>query len=103
VLRLLGREDDYLPEARETANTSRWRQAAIAFLSGDLAGAADIYADIGAEPDEAYTRLSLAEVLLGEGRRSEADLELEKAMAFWSKAGATAYLRQGEALLAEAS
>ena len=103
VLRLLGREDDYLPEARETANTSRWRQAAIAFLSGDLAGSADIYADIGAGPDEAYARLSLAEVLLGEGRRSEADLELEKAMAFWSKAGATAYLRQGEALLAEAS
>ena len=33
----------------------------------------------------------------------EADVELEKAMAFWRKAGATAYLLEGEALLAEAS
>jgi tetratricopeptide (TPR) repeat protein len=103
VLASLGRAEEYLAAASETADRSLWRQAAIAFLSGDPAAAAEIYAGMGAGPDEAYARLRAAELLLREGRRAEADVELEKAMAFWRKAGATVYLREGEALLAEAS
>jgi class 3 adenylate cyclase len=103
VLGLLGREDDYLPEARGTVDRSHWRRAAVAFLTGAPAAAAEIYAEIGSGPDEAYARLKSAELHFHEGRRAEADAELGKAMAFFGKAGATAYLRECEALLAEAS
>ena len=34
---------------------------------------------------------------------AEADAELKRALAFWRSVGATAYVREGEALLAEAS
>ena len=49
---------------------------------------------------EAYARLRAAENLVREGRRAEADAELERSLAFWRTAGATAYVREGEALLA---
>ena len=55
---------------------------------------------MGAGPHEAYARLRAAENLVREGRRAEADAELERALAFWRTAGATAYVREGEALLA---
>ena len=41
-----------------------------------------------------------AELLVQDGRRAEADAELERALAFWRTAGATAFIRQGEALMA---
>jgi tetratricopeptide (TPR) repeat protein len=103
VLSLVDRQEAYLSAISETTVNSPWRRAAVEYLSGDPAAAAEIYAEIGAGPDEAYARLRAAELLLREGRRADADLELERAMAFWRKAGATAYLREGEALLAEAS
>jgi hypothetical protein len=89
--------------SRAHAHPSKWRRAAVAYASGDPAGAAEIYADIGTRPDEAYARLRAAELYLGDGRRTEADVELQKALAFWRAAGATAFVREGEALLAEAS
>jgi tetratricopeptide (TPR) repeat protein len=100
----LGRARDYLDcEAKATITPSAWRRAATAFLSGDPAGAAGIYAEIGAGPEEAHARLRAAELLLREGHHAEADAELQPALAFWRAAGATAYVREGEALLAEAS
>jgi tetratricopeptide (TPR) repeat protein len=100
----LGREADFLA-AVEKAYTapSAWRRAAVALVSGDPLGAGQTYAEIGSRPDEAYARLRTAELLLREGRRAEADVELEQALAFWRSVGATRYIRQGEALLAEAS
>ena len=62
--------------------------------------AAEIYGEMGTGPEEAYARLRAAENLVREGRRAEADAELERALAFWRTAGATAYVREGEALLA---
>jgi hypothetical protein len=35
-----------------------------------------------------------------EGRRAEADVELQRSLAFWREMGATRYVREGEALLA---
>jgi tetratricopeptide (TPR) repeat protein len=100
----LDREEAFLAAAADaTTAPSAWRRTATALLSGDPAGAAEIYSEIGSGPDEAYARLRAAELLLRDGRRAEADVELERALAFWRKAGATAYLREGEALLAEAS
>ena len=83
--------------------TTPWRTAAASYVSGDYSAAADVYAEIGALPEEAYARLRAAEALVGEGRSAEADAELKRSLAFWRSVGATAYVREGEALLAEAS
>jgi hypothetical protein len=55
---------------------------------------------LGAGPEEARARLRAVELLVRDGRRAEADVELERALAFWRSAGATAYVREGEALMA---
>ena len=74
--------------------------AAIAMGAGDLQDATAIYGEVGHRPAEAYARLRAAELLVGEGRRAEADAVLGQALAFWRSVGATAYVREGEALLA---
>jgi hypothetical protein len=66
---------------------------------GDYARAADVYAEMGALPNEAYTRLRAAEELVAEGRQAEADEQLRSALAFYRSVGATRYIREGEALL----
>jgi hypothetical protein len=68
-----------------------------------MAGATAIYASIGAKPPEAATRRRLAESHFAAGRQHEGEVELERALAFWRSVGATAYLHEGEALLAAAS
>ena len=50
-------------------------------------------------PHEAYTRLRAAETLIADNRRTEADEQLEKALAFFRSVGATRYVREAEALL----
>jgi class 3 adenylate cyclase/tetratricopeptide (TPR) repeat protein len=100
VLPQVGREAQYLEGAKQTDQPSPWHRATVAYVSGDLLAAAEIYGEIGAGPHEAYARLRAAESLVTEGRRAEADAELERALAFWRTAGATAYVREGEALLA---
>jgi class 3 adenylate cyclase/tetratricopeptide (TPR) repeat protein len=100
VLPLVGREGRFLEGTKQMTMSSPWLDAAIAFVSGDHRGAADVYATIGARPEEAYARLRAAENLVKQGRRAEADVELEQALAFWRSVGATAYVREGEALLA---
>jgi hypothetical protein len=78
----------------------RWVEAARARAQGDLSRAADLCASMEARTEEAADRLLLAETLVDQGRRSEADLELQQALAFYSEVGATRYLRQGQALRA---
>jgi len=102
VLSQLGRQAEFLA-APQPSDPSWWRQAADALLSGNPLRAAEIYSEIGSRPDEAYGRLQAAELLLSEGRRAEADVHLEHALSFWRSVGAIAYVRAGEALLAEAS
>ena len=45
-------------------------------------------------------RLRAAESLVAQGRRAEADVQLQKARAFYRSVGATRFIREGEALLA---
>jgi hypothetical protein len=45
-------------------------------------------------------RLRAAAQLVETGRRSEADEQLQRALAFWRSVGATRYVREGESLLA---
>jgi tetratricopeptide (TPR) repeat protein len=100
ALHMLGRADEFLSIAYRAPMKSPWFDAASAFASGAFERAADVYAEIGALPDEAYARLRAAEQLLGEGRRAEADKHLGRALGFWRSVGATRFIREGESLLA---
>ena len=55
---------------------------------------------MGSRPDEAFVRLRAAEALVGAGRRAEADVELERSLAFYRSVDATAYIREAERLFA---
>ncbi len=99
---LLDSNDEFLATlAGETG--SPWLICARAVAAGDLASAADRCRELQCGPEEAYIRLRLAERLAAAGHRVEADLELSAALAFFRKADATRYIREGEALLAAAS
>jgi class 3 adenylate cyclase/tetratricopeptide (TPR) repeat protein len=77
-----------------------WALAAAAICATDFRGAAETLHTIGYRPGEAYARLRAAKLLVEDGRRAEADLELQRALVFWRDVGATRYVREGEALLA---
>jgi hypothetical protein len=100
ALDALGRAEELVEAAAPAKSIFPWLEAAEAFATGDFAGAGDVYGRIGALPDEAYSRLRAARALVEQGRRGEADLQLERSLGFFRKAGATAYVREGEALLA---
>ena len=86
----------------EPASASdRWRQACQALLDGDFERAAEILSEIGMVPYEADARFRAAEKLAAEGRRAEADVHLQKALAFWRSVGATRYIREAEGVLAK--
>jgi predicted ATPase/class 3 adenylate cyclase len=80
-----------------------WREASVAVAEGAYAEAADILARIGEKPLQAELRLLAARSLADAGRPEEAERQLELATSFWRSVGATAYLREAEDLLAEAS
>jgi hypothetical protein len=77
-----------------------WLEAAVALASGDVQGAAERYAALGAKPDEAFTRLVAAGELIDQGRRADAESELERALSFLRSVGATPLVQRGERLLA---
>ena len=87
VLPLIGGEERLLEGLADEAAPSPWRRAALAYVSGNPRTAADIYGGMGVGPEEAFSRLRAAELLVREGRRGEADTELERALAFWRTAG----------------
>ena len=87
----------------DATRATPWVQAASAICSGELRRAADVLGGIGYVTGEAYARLRAAKQLVEEGRRAEADAELNRALAFYREVGATAYVREGEALLAESA
>jgi hypothetical protein len=70
------------------APSRRWADAARAIVGGDAATAADLLAEIGHRPAEAYARLRAG----GE--------HIARALAFYQAVGATRYVREAEALLA---
>jgi class 3 adenylate cyclase/tetratricopeptide (TPR) repeat protein len=100
VLVALGKTAELRALVERSPITTPWREAAVAYVSGEFLAAAAGYSTIDALPEEADARLRAAEALLAQGRRAEADAELKRSLAFWRSAGATAYVREGEALLA---
>jgi hypothetical protein len=98
VLEALGRGAELLELAAGAPAPTRWLRAGTAMAAGRFEEAAARYAEIGSRPDEAFARLRAAERLLAAGRRSEADVQLERAMSFHSEVRADGYLRQGSGL-----
>ncbi|MEP7224390.1 MAG: hypothetical protein ABI783_05480 [Actinomycetota bacterium] len=82
---------------------TNWTGVLRALLDGDFTTAADLYEAIGVLDWEARARLRAAQRLVSEGRRPDADLQLQRALAFYRSVGATRYVRESEALLAAAS
>jgi class 3 adenylate cyclase/tetratricopeptide (TPR) repeat protein len=76
-----------------------WVRAAAALAAGDLRRAADICGGMGATTQEGRDRLWLAEALIEQNRRADADVELHRALDFYRSVGATHYIRQAEGLL----
>jgi hypothetical protein len=80
-----------------------WGQRILSVLEGDFESEGDDSEREGRLTTAALARLRAAERLVSEGRRAEADIHLQKALAFYRSVGATRYIRRGEALLAAAS
>jgi class 3 adenylate cyclase len=84
---LLGRQEDFLAVA-DAARETRWLEAARAFARGDYPHAADVFAEIGSRPNEAYARLAAAD-----------EANVRRALEFYRSVGATLYVARAEALL----
>jgi tetratricopeptide (TPR) repeat protein len=89
----LGRTEDLLAAIGRVERRTIRVEAAEAIARGDYSGAAATYARMGHLPAEAYARLRAAHA--GQPRS-----QLERAIAFFRKAGATAYLAEAEQLIA---
>jgi hypothetical protein len=100
VLKALGRARQLEEIARNATISTRWLEAGLAYASDAFSEAADTLGEIGSRPDEAFVRLRAAEALVESGRRAEANVQLERALAFYRSVGATAYVREAEALFA---
>jgi class 3 adenylate cyclase/tetratricopeptide (TPR) repeat protein len=97
LLHDLGRAEEFPPALHEGI----WADVGSAVATGHFAAAADLLGASDFRTDEAYARLRLAERLADEGRLAEAAAQRDRALAFYREVGATAYVRRGEALLAE--
>ena len=83
----------------DTKTPSPRRDAALASADGDFLRAAEGYARHGGVYEEARARVLGAEQLVAEGRRREADIQLERALETFRALGATRDIREAEALL----
>ena len=95
----VGRAEEILALGGEDL-PSRWIQAGRLWASGDRAGAADRFEEIGSAPDEAYARVKEAERLIEAGRRAEAEPFLSRALELYRGMGAAAFIQEAELLLA---
>jgi class 3 adenylate cyclase len=84
----LGRADEFLA-AVAAARSTRWLEAASAFASGEYVRAAELFREIGSLPNEAYALLTAG-----------GHAEVQRALDFYRRVGATHYIGQAEARLA---
>jgi hypothetical protein len=100
AFRELGRSEEFAEALGRARTQTPWHRAAGCIAAGDLAGAADVYAEIGSVPDGAFARLRAAEEFARIGRRADADAQLRLALPVFGRLGASAWAAEGEALLA---
>ena len=96
---LLDRTDELAALLEQAVLSSRSLDAARDYVAGRRVEAADVIAASGSLADEAYARRRAAEVLVAEGRRAEADVQLGASLAFFRGVGATRFVCAGEHLL----
>src|SRR5919198_1554455 len=73
--------------------STRWYDALSAAIDGDHARAADLYAAMGARPDEAAARVRAAEEALAAGDMWRAQDQLMPALEFFTRVGAKAHVQ----------
>ncbi len=100
AFRDLGRSEEFGQALARARLQTPWHRAAQLIVEGEVAAAADVYAEIGSVPDEAYARLRAAGELVRAGRRADADGQLRLALPVFASLGAGAWTAEGEALLA---
>ena len=98
----LGREP-FIAAGAAGGSETPWMEVSAAIAAGELERAAEILARIGARTYEAEVWLRAARAAAADGRRAEAAARLALALAFYRGVGASAFVREAEALLAEAS
>jgi class 3 adenylate cyclase/tetratricopeptide (TPR) repeat protein len=103
LVKHLGRASELRAFLEDLPRPSPWHQAALAILDGDYARAADLLDELGIVSLSAQARLNAATAFAASGRQSEADEQLQPALAFFRSVEATRYVREAEALLAAAS
>jgi class 3 adenylate cyclase/tetratricopeptide (TPR) repeat protein len=96
-----GRAEQWHALHERNAKTRRVR-AALLLLEGRVIEAADAWALVSPH-DEAVARLEAARQLAAEVRLREADVQLERGLAFFRAVGATKIVRDAEGLLSAAS
>jgi hypothetical protein len=96
-----GMAKEWLELHRQHADTRRVRAANL-LLEGRVIEAADAWALVSPH-DEAVARLEAARQLAPAGRLSEADVQLERGLAFFRAVGASKMVRDAEGLLSAAS
>jgi class 3 adenylate cyclase/tetratricopeptide (TPR) repeat protein len=99
TFRELGRQGEFGEALGRAQHQTPWHDAARLTAEGDLSRAADVYAEIGSVPDEAYGRLRAAEECVGAGNRAEADRQLRLALPVFVQLGAGAWQAEAESLL----
>jgi class 3 adenylate cyclase/tetratricopeptide (TPR) repeat protein len=101
LLDALGQPGGLILEAAEARPLGPWLQTAAAVARGDFVEAADRLARLDSRTLEAAVRLRAAECLVAANLAAEADEQLQKALSFYRKVGATRYVRRCESLLEE--
>jgi hypothetical protein len=89
VDREVGRGEEVAALAGSLRMRTLWTDAALLFARDQLSAAADLLAEMGARPDEAYVRLKAGD-----------EVNVRRALDFWRSVGATRYVREAESLLA---
>lgn len=84
---LLDRTDAFLHVATR-ARPTRWLEGAVAFARHDYLKSAELYAEIGSLPNEAYARLATG-----------TPTEVARALEFYRSVGAKSFVERAEALL----
>jgi class 3 adenylate cyclase/tetratricopeptide (TPR) repeat protein len=100
ALHELGRAEELREAVHRVRTPTRWVGVADAIARRELERAADLCAEIGTIPDEAYMRLLAAKSLADAGRHPAAEQQLESALSFYRSVQADAYVRDAEQVAA---